>query len=553
MTTTATKHWLLDAQPDIATPEDLSADVRQIGQVTQSFVDKEIYPRMEELEAKPDGLNRQLIEKAAELGLFLIEVAEEDDGLNLPKAASALVSEKFGGTGGFGVTFGGQGGIGLLPLVYFGTPEQRAKHIPKITSGEWISAYALTEPGSGSDAMSAKSYAVQEGDHYVLNGGKMWITNGGIADIYTVFAQLRTPEGDRFSAFLVERTSPGFSVGNDEHKMGLHSSSTTALSFDNVRLPLDSLLGQPGDGAKIAFNILNTGRYKLGAACVGAAKDALKTATKYAQEREQFRQPIASFGAIREKVATIAYRTFAVESATYRVVGAIDEAVAAGTDKLTAIEQYAAEASMLKVLGSELLDYAVDEGVQIHGGYGFSAEYDIERQYRDSRIQRIFEGTNEINRLIIPDRTLRALGSQPGKPDLAGTGDWLRDTVHNLTSLSLALLRQADAQYGKALKGQQPTILRLADLLMLAFAATSAAARAQKLGSEMAQNMAQLYVYEAAERSATLARELFRPLELESDDQVLGLVKALTSGRPDTFNLRESVAAHVLDASGYAV
>ena len=320
MTATATKHWLVEPQPDISTPEDLGADVRQIAQVTQAFVDKEIYPRMEELEAKPDGLNRQLIGKAAELGLFLIEVAEEDDGLNLPKTASALVSEKFGGTGGFGVTFGGQGGIGLLPLVYFGTPEQRAKYLPRITSGEWIAAYALTEPGSGSDAMSAKSYVVQEGDHYVLNGSKMWITNGGIADIYTVFAQLRMPEGDKFSAFLVERTFPGFSVGNDEHKMGLHSSSTTALSFDNVYLPLENLLGQPGDGARIAFNILNTGRYKLGAACVGAAKDALKTSARYALERQQFGQPIASFGAIREKLATVAARIFAVEGPRQRIV-----------------------------------------------------------------------------------------------------------------------------------------------------------------------------------------------------------------------------------------
>lgn len=551
MTATATKHWLVEPQPDISTPEDLSTDVRQIAQVTQAFVDKEIYPRMEELEAKPDGLNRHLIGKAAELGLFLIEVAEEDDGLNLPKTASALVSEKFGGTGGFGVTFGGQGGIGLLPLIYFGTPEQRAKYLPRITSGEWIAAYALTEPGSGSDAMSAKSYAVHEGDHYVLNGSKMWITNGGIADIYTVFAQLRMPEGDKFSAFLVERTFPGFSVGNDEHKMGLHSSSTTALSFDNVYLPLENLLGQPGDGARIAFNILNTGRYKLGAACVGAAKDALKTSARYALERQQFGQPIASFGAIREKLATVAARIFAVESATYRVVGAIDAAVAAGTDKLTAIEQYAAEASILKVLGSELLDFAVDEGVQIHGGYGYSAEYDIERQYRDSRIQRIFEGTNEINRLIIPDRTLRALQGEQADKDVANSGDWLNDTVQNLCRLSAALLTQANAQYGRKLRTEQPVVLRLADLLMLSFAASSAAARAGKSGGNTASAMARLYVYEAAEQCASIARELTGALQ--ADEHMAALLAALTATRPPTFVLREEVASHILAGGGYSI
>ncbi len=542
MTSTLNKpaHWLLsDAAP--FTPEDFDDTTRSIAELTQQFVDRELMPRMAELESKPDGLNAQLLRQVAELGFFQTEVAEDEGGLDLPKVSSTVISEKLGGTGGFGVTFGGQAGIGLLPLVYFGTPAQKAKYLDKLMSAEWIAAYALTEPGSGSDAMGARTTAVlsDDGSHYVLNGSKMWITNAGIADLFTVFAQIRTPEGNKFSTFLIERGFPGVRVGREEHKMGLHSSSTCAVFFEDAQIPAENLLGQPGDGAKIAFNILNIGRYKLGAGGVGAAKDALAVALAYAQERQQFGQPISNFGAVREKLANISAEIYAVESAVYRTVGSIDAAVAGGQDKLGAIEAHAAEASMVKVLGTELLDYAVDEGVQIHGGYGFSGEYDIERQYRDSRVQRIFEGTNEINRLLIPVRTLSGLPAE--ELAVQDAGDDVAQVISDMRALSTGLLRQASEKYGKGLRQEQAVVLRLADLLMLTYAATSAQGRTHKLGSPAdAAARTRLYVARAAGRFAQTVAELRHVLPLSADQQI-GLAR-LASGPLDVIAAQQAVA-----------
>ncbi|WP_291426917.1 acyl-CoA dehydrogenase family protein [Deinococcus sp.] len=542
MTSTLNKstHWLLsDTAP--FTPEDFDNTTRSIAELTQQFVDRELMPRMAELESKPDGLNARLLRQVAELGFFQTEVAEDEGGLDLPKVSSTIISEKLGGTGGFGVTFGGQAGIGLLPLVYFGTPAQKAKYLEKLMSAEWIAAYALTEPGSGSDAMGARTTAVlsDDGSHYVLNGSKMWITNAGIADLFTVFAQIRTPEGNKFSTFLIERGFPGVRVGREEHKMGLHSSSTCAVFFEDAQIPAENLLGQPGDGAKIAFNILNIGRYKLGAGGVGAAKAALAVALAYAQERQQFGQPISHFGAVRKKLANISAEIYAVESAVYRTVGSIDAAVAGGQDKLGAIEAHAAEASMVKVLGTELLDYAVDEGVQIHGGYGFSGEYDIERQYRDSRVQRIFEGTNEINRLLIPLRTLSGLPAEALA--VQDAGDDVAQVIGDMRALSVGLLRQAAENYGKGLRQEQAVVLRLADLLMLTYAATSAQGRTLKLGSPAdAVARTRLYVARAAGRFAQTVAELKHVLEL-SADQRAGLAR-LASGPLDVIAAQGAVA-----------
>ncbi|WP_045234081.1 acyl-CoA dehydrogenase family protein [Deinococcus pimensis] len=563
------------APQDIYTPEDFDDTLRQIADTTETFVDREIMPVITDLENKKEGLNRALLQKAGELGLTAVEIPEEYDGLDLPKAASVIIAEKTSKAGGFGVTYGAHQSIGSLPTVYFGTPEQKAKYLPKLATAEMIAAYCLTEPSSGSDAQAAKTTAVlsEDGTHYVLNGSKMWISNGGIADLFTVFAQLKTPEGNKFSAFLVERAFEGVSTGAEEHKMGIRSSSTVVLRLDGVKVPVENLLGGVGAGAKIAFNILNVGRYKLGAGGVGGAKDALELSTKYALEREQFGQPIANFGAVQEKLANIAVRTYAVESALYRIVGLIDAAIAGGTDKLKAIEEYAVEASIIKVLGSELLDYAVDEGVQIHGGVGYSQEYAIERAYRDARINRIFEGTNEINRLLIPSMLLKR--AMKGELPLMQAAQKLQaellefsfdedDTetplaheakvIANLKKLGLLVAGAAAMKYGPQIESRQEILMRVADIAMLAFASESALLRTRKLGSpELQVEMTQVYTYEAAEKAATLAREALGMIA-EGDDLrvMLSAVKRFTKhDAVNTIRLRRHVTKAVLESRGY--
>lgn len=572
----------LIAQQDaknVFTPEDFDEVLRQIADTTETFVEREVMPVMADLEAKKEGLNRQLLQKTGELGLTAVEIPEEYGGLDLPKAASVVIAEKTAKTGGFGVTYGAHQSIGSLPTVYFGNDAQKAKYLPALATAEMIAAYCLTEPSSGSDAQAAKTSAVlsEDGTYYTLNGSKMWISNGGIADLYTVFAQVRTPEGNKLSAFLVERAFEGVSTGAEEHKMGIRSSSTVVLNLDNVRVPAENLLGGVGMGAKIAFNILNVGRYKLGAGGVGGAKDALELSTKYALEREQFGQPIANFGAIQEKLAEIALRTYAVESALYRLVGLIDGAIEEGPDhsagKLKAIEEYAVEASILKVLGSELLDYAVDEGVQIHGGVGYSQEYAIERAYRDARINRIFEGTNEINRLLIPGQLLKR--AMKGDLPLMQAAQKLQGEllefsfdedesgaplvaeekiVANLKKLALMIAGGAAMKYGAQLESRQEILMRVADIVMLAFAGESALLRTRKLGNpELQVEMTQVYAYEAAEKAATLAREALGMIA-DGDDlrMMLSAVKRLTKHDAlNTIRLRRHIMKAVLEARGY--
>jgi len=505
------------APEEIFTPEDFTEEHRMIADTTRQFVDNEVNPHIDELEKHNWKLSRELIGKAAELGLIGANIPEEYGGLGLDQTSGALVGENIGRSASFATTLGAESGIGLLPIVYFATEEAKQKYLPKIAAGELITAYALTEAGAGSDAMAGKATArlSEDGKEYILNGEKMWITNGGFADIFIVFAKL---DGDKFSAFIVER-QPGLTSGAEEHKMGIKGSSTTALVLSDVRTPVENLLGEIGKGHKIAFNILNIGRFKLGAMCTGGMKLMVQESVRYANERQQFGRSISSFGAIKAKLAEQAIRTWVGESMVYRTLGMIEAGIGAVDSKdmdarLRAIEEYAAECSIIKVALSESCDFVADEMVQIFGGYGYSADYPAERAYRDSRINRIFEGTNEINRMLIPGRLMKsamsgrlallpaaqALMDEVLSPQIASFDD--DDTVlaaeqklaQNAKKVALMTLGTAAQKYMMKLADQQEVLMGIADVIMDTYAMETAILRARKLVASQGEAAAERYL-----------------------------------------------------------
>src|SRR5205085_7453819 len=512
--------FLLDTRtPDeVFTPEDFSEQHQLIGQTTEEFATNEIVPNIEKIEHKDFSITRDLIKKAGDLGLAGVEIPEAYGGLEMDKVTAAVIADHIAKYAGFATTWGGHSGIGTLPIVYFGTEGQKKKYLPKLAAGEMIGAYALSEATSGSDALNCRTKAVlsPDGKFYVLNGEKMWITNAGFADLFTVFAKI---DGEKFTAFLIEKNFPGFSVGAEEHKMGIRGSSTCPLILNDCKVPLENVLGEIGKGHIIAFNILNVGRFKLGAMCVGGARVSLEHAIGYAKQRKAFGKVIADFGLVREKIANMAVLTYVGESMVYRTVGMMDALLAevdkSGPEALKeirkAIEEYAVECSIIKVWGSEMIDYVVDETVQIYGGYGFVEEYPAERAYRDARINRIFEGTNEINRLIITGFLLkRAMSGQlPLMPAikklmdevLAGPamGDEVegplveeRKLVTQAKKLGLFAAGAATQKYMQAIQDQQEIMGAIADMVIESYAMESAVLRVQKITSIQGESAAAL-------------------------------------------------------------
>jgi alkylation response protein AidB-like acyl-CoA dehydrogenase len=529
---------------EIFTPEDFTDEHRMIAETTRQFVDNEVNPRVDELEKHDWKLSRELVGKAAELGLIGANIPEEYGGLGLDQTSAALIGENIGRSASFATTLGAESGIGLLPIVYFATEAAKNKYLPRIAAGELVTAYALTEAGAGSDAMAGKATAKlsDDGKEYIINGEKMWITNGGFADIFIVFAKV---DGDKFSAFIVER-QPGLTSGAEEHKMGIKGSSTTALVLSDVRTPVENLLGEVGKGHKIAFNILNIGRFKLGAMCVGGMKLMVHESVRYANERQQFGKSISSFGAIKAKLGEQAIRTWVGESMIYRTLGMIEAGIGAVDSKdldarLRAIEEYAAECSIIKVALSEYCDYVVDEMVQIYGGYGYSADYPAERAYRDSRINRIFEGTNEINRMLIPGRLIKSAMS--GRLALLPAAQALMDEVlspqpsgfddddsvlateqklaTNAKKVALMTLGTAAQKYMMKLADQQEILMGIADIIMDTYAMESAILRARKLVSKNGEQAVERYL----DMTRVFCNDAVGRIELRAKDTLSGMAE----------------------------
>ena len=567
------------APQDVFTPADLTDDQKLIGQTAEEFVTKEVLPVVKDLEAKKPGLMSELARKAAELGLMSGATPEEYGGAGLDKIATTHLTEKISIYGGFATTHGAHAGIGTLPIVYFGTDEQKKKYLPKLASGEFLGAYCLSEPQAGSDAQNLLTRAElnPEGTHYILNGQKMWITNGGFADLFTVFAKV---DGEKLTAFLVEKTFPGCKPGNEEHKMGIHGSSTTPVFLENCKVPKENVLHEIGRGHIVAFNVLNAGRFTLGASCVGGAKHVLAIASKYSKERKAFGKQIGEFGLMREKLAEMAIQVFAVESMIYRSAGYMEAAMQAAEgsgnktqNAMKALEEYAIESSIAKVYGSEMLDYVVDEGVQIFGGYGFHEDYPVCRAYRDSRINRIFEGTNEINRMLIIQMLMkRAMGGQlpliPAAMKLADeilAGPSFEEapegvlaeearTIANAKKMFLQAAGGAVQKFREKLAEEQELIGALGNLVMEVYAMESSLLRAQKAAATKGEaaaapmiDAARVFISEAAERVEHEAKRAVAAVQ-EGDMLMTQMAVLKRFGkRPavNTIALRRSIAAAV--------
>ncbi len=568
---------------DIFTPEDFTDEQKMIGETTREFVDSEIWPQLRALEDHAWEIARELVKKGGDLGILGATIPEAYGGLGLDQTTGVVIAEMIGRAGGFGTTFGAQTSIGLLPILYFGSEELKEKWIPPIISGEKITAYCLTESGSGSDALGAKTVArlTEDGQHYVLNGEKMFISNGSFADVYIVFAKV-DGEKEKFSAFVVER-SENCRPGAEEHKMGIKSSSTTPLILSDCKIPATNLIGNVGDGAKIAFNILNVGRFKLGASVTGGAKLAIHESVRYANERHQFGKPISSFGAIKHKLAEMAIRTWVSESITYRTVGMIDALIRDGASsekKLQSIEEYAVESSINKVACSESLDYVVDEMVQIFGGYGYSADYPAEKAYRDSRINRIFEGTNEINRMLIPGQLMKR--AMKGKLGLLQAAKALQDEIlnpqmsfdedtsllaaetklaQNAKKIALMVLGTAAQKYMMGLSEQQEVLINCADIIMDAYQMETAILRTKKHAGANGEDaaaryadMTAVYCNDAIQRIDAKARNTIAAIaEGDEGRTLLVALKRFTKNNSpiNTIAARQRIADTLIAANTY--
>ncbi len=573
---------------EVFTPEDFTEQHLLIGQTAEEFAVNEIVPNIEKMEHKDFSITRDLLKKAGELGLSSAEIPEAYGGLEMDKVTAAVIADHIAKYAGFATTWGGHTGIGTLPIVYFGTEEQKKKYLPRLAAGEIVGAYALSEASSGSDALNCRARAElsKDGKHYILNGEKMWITNAGFADLFTVFAKV---DGEKFTAFLVEKTFPGFSVGAEEHKMGIRGSSTCPIILNDCKVPAENLLGEIGKGHVIAFNILNVGRFKLGAMCVGGARLSLENAIGYAKQRKAFGKVIADFGLVREKLANMAVGIYTGEALVYRTVGMMDVALSevdkaaadAAKETRKAIEEYAVECSIIKVWGSEMVDFVVDETVQIYGGYGFVEEYPAERAYRDARINRIFEGTNEINRLIITGFLLkRAMSGQlPLMPaikklmdevlsgpsvgeDLEGPLAEERKLVMSAKKLGLFVAGAATQKYMQAIQDQQEVLGAIADMVIETYAMESAVLRAQKIAERSGENAASLpiamtrvYLSQAMEKIEAAAKKVIAAV---ADGDMLrtqlAILRRLAKHEPcNTIELRQQIAQNVIERGKYTL
>lgn len=528
----------------IFTPEDFTDEHKMIGKTTEDYVVNDVLPYIDEIENHQFEHSVRLLKKAGDLGLLGADVPEEYGGIGLDKISSAFITEKFSRAGSFSLSYGAHVGIGSLPIVFFGTEEQKKTYLPDLASGQRIAAYALTEPGSGSDALGAKTTAVlnEAGTHYILNGEKQWITNSAFADVFVVYAKV---DGDKFSAFIVEKNYPGVSTGPEEKKMGIKGSSTRTLILDQAEVPKENLLGEIGKGHVIAFNILNIGRYKLAVGTIGASKRVIELSAAYANQRRQFKTPISSFTLTQEKLATMSARLYAMESSVYRTVGLFEDNMSRlteeeqkdGREVAKSIAEYAIECSLNKMCGSETLDYIADEGVQIHGGYGFMQEYEVERAYRDSRINRIFEGTNEINRLIVTstflkkavkgqlplfekakalqDELMMLMPEEPGSEPL----EQEKYIVRQAKKIALLTAGLAAQKYGKEIEGEQEIMVNIADIVSALYALESAVLRTEKaIAADGAEKAAQKLLY-----TEIFAQEALQNIEAHAKESLIAM------------------------------
>ena len=566
---------------NVFTPEDFNEDQQMVVNLAAEFATNEVVPNAEKMEHKDWSVCRDLLKKAAEMGLTNADIPAEYGGSDMDKVSSAIISDFMSKYGSFMVTLGAHSGIGTLPIVFFGTEEQKKKYLPKLATAEIVGAYALSESTSGSDAMNARTRAVlsPDGKHYILNGEKMWITNAHFADLFTVFAKI---DGEKFTAFLVEKDFPGFSVGAEEKKLGIRGSSTAPLILNDCKVPVENVLGDIGKGHIIAFNILNVGRFKLGASCVGGARSSLVSAISYAKERKAFTKSIADFGLIREKLAQMAVGIYAGESMVYRTVGMMDTALGLIEKNpeavRKAIEEYAVECSIIKVWASEMLDFVVDETVQIYGGYGFVEEYPAERPYRDSRVNRIFEGTNEINRMIITGWLLkRAMSGQlallpaikktmdevmagPSFEELEGTLAAEQKIVSNAKKLAMLVAGAASQKYMQKLADQQEIMGAIADMVIEAFTMDSCLLRARKFIEAQGEQkaalvtaMTQIYIAGAMSRLEASAKKVIAAVaEGDMLRTQMAIVRRLVKFEPvNVIALQEQVAARVVETGKY--